>query len=361
MRVIMTTGAALSMNSLKKTFDGSVTSVDVTLEVREGEIISLVGPSGCGKTTTLRLIAGFEEPDSGELRIFSEEMYSLSRLVAPEKRGIGMVFQDYALFPHLSVLDNVRYGVRDSDESWLELLDLLGIRSISARSVENLSGGEQQRVAIARALAARPRILLLDEPFSNIDAAQRVHIRQEIIAALRTLETTVIWVTHDQEEALLVADRVAFMIDGEIKQIDSPEHIYMYPETLEAAEFIGEGVAFLSEIRNDQITSIFGDLPISECATESNRLEIDQSSSAILFVRPEQITLEPDQILVGSTVAGTVISKDYFGHSSLLTVQLDDKSLFKVRVTSRVEVSEGQRLNLGLREYPRAFAQTASV
>ena len=117
----MTTGAALSMNSLKKTFDGSVTSVDVTLEVREGEIISLVGPSGCGKTTTLRLIAGFEEPDSGELRIFSEEMYSLSRLVAPEKRGIGMVFQDYALFPHLSVLDNVRYGVRDSDESWLEL------------------------------------------------------------------------------------------------------------------------------------------------------------------------------------------------------------------------------------------------
>ena len=135
----------------------------------------------------------------------------------------------------------------------------------------------------------------------------------------------------------------------------------MYPETLEAAEFIGEGVAFLSEIRNDQITSIFGDLPISECATESNRLEIDQSSSAILFVRPEQITLEPDQILVGSTVAGTVISKDYFGHSSLLTVQLDDKSLFKVRVTSRVEVSEGQRLNLGLREYPRAFAQTVSV
>ena len=145
--------------------------------------------------------------------------------------------------------------MRDSDESWLELLDLLGIRSISERSVENLSGGVQQRVAIARALAARPRILLLDEPFSNIDAAQRVHIRQEIIAALRTLETTVIWVTHDQEEALLVADRVAFMIDGEIKQIDSPEHIYMYPATLEAAEFIGEGVAFLSEIRNDQTVS----------------------------------------------------------------------------------------------------------
>ena len=213
----MTTGAALSMNSLKKTFDGSVTSVDVTLEVREGEIISLVGPSGCGKTTTLRLIAGFEEPDSGELRIFSEEMYSLSRLVAPEKRGIGMVFQDYALFPHLSVLDNVRYGVRDSDESWLELLDLLGIRSISDRSVENLSGGEQQRVAIARALASDPPIILADEPTGNLDSGNANQIMTLLSDLHIKFKKTLVVVTH-RNDFIKLADKIFIVEDGQISE-----------------------------------------------------------------------------------------------------------------------------------------------
>ena len=274
----------------------------VSATIKEQEVVVVLGPSGSGKSTWIRCINRLEIHQEGRIVVDDVELTNDLRNIEKVRSEVGMVFQQFNLFPHLTILDNVTLApiwVRkkpraEAESQAMSLLERVGIPEQAHKYPGQLSGGQQQRVAIARALAARPRILLLDEPFSNIDAAQRVHIRQEIIAALRTLETTVIWVTHDQEEALLVADRVAFMIDGEIKQIDSPEHIYMYPETLEAAEFIGEGVAFLSEIRSDQITSIFGDLPISECATESNRLEIDQSSSAILFVRPEQRTLEPD-------------------------------------------------------------------
>ena len=216
----------------------------LSLVVAEGEIVALLGPSGCGKTTTLRLIAGFETPDAGTVSLRGEMVAGPGSFVPPETRGVGIVFQDYALFPHLSVEDNVGFGLdrltRAARRARVaEVLELVGLGDFGRRYPHELSGGQQQRVAVARALAPAPALLLLDEPFSNLDADLRAQMREEIEIILRKTKTTAIFVTHDQEEAFALADRVGVLWHGRIEQLAAPETVYHHPASQFVAEFVG--------------------------------------------------------------------------------------------------------------------------
>lgn len=217
---------------------------DVSLQVRHGEVLSLLGPSGCGKTTVLRLISGLERPDSGEIRVNGRLVAGRGIWVAPEKRRVGLVFQDYALFPHLTVARNIAFPLTGSTAQQRErrvagLLEMMGLQGMADRYPHQLSGGQQQRVALARALAPEPDLVLMDEPFSSLDAESRETTRDQVRSILKKLGTTVIFVTHDQEEALLLGDRVAVMNAGEVEQVGTPEEIFQSPATRFVAEFLG--------------------------------------------------------------------------------------------------------------------------
>jgi len=235
------TGVAL--NDISVAFDGVPALQNVSLSVDESEFFTLVGPSGCGKTTLLRTIAGFEEPEAGTVEI-GENVAG----VPPEDRNVGVVFQDYALFPHMTVRENVAYGLRyrrppegvDAEERAENLLDLVDMGDMSDRNPEELSGGQQQRIALARALAPRPNVLLLDEPLSALDARLRERLRVVIRDIQQELSITTIYVTHDQEEALAISDRVAVINDGQVEQVGLPERIYREPATRFVAEFVGD-------------------------------------------------------------------------------------------------------------------------
>ncbi|MDT8862699.1 ABC transporter ATP-binding protein [Alkalihalobacillus sp. MEB130] len=227
----------------KKTETPAVDTIDLTIE--KGEIITLLGPSGCGKTTTLRMIAGFEQPTAGSITIDNKEVYSNTTYLPPEKRGIGMVFQDYALFPHLTIEKNVTFGLnkwsnREKKERAKEVLELVGLAEYGKRYPNELSGGQQQRVALARALAPRPHVVLMDEPFSNLDAGLRERMRYDVTVILRKANTTAIIVTHDQKDAFAVSDRVVVMNQGVIQQIASPREMYRCPKNCFVAQFVGK-------------------------------------------------------------------------------------------------------------------------
>ena len=236
---------AVETSSLSKSF-GRVQAVhNLDLTVYRGEILALVGPSGCGKTTLLRLLAGFEQPDTGSIVLQDRRVASESVFVPPEQRGIGMVFQDYALFPHLTVLDNVSFGLRGPSRQQVEKevqtwLALVGLEGYGKRYPHELSGGERQRVALARALAPQPVLVLMDEPFSNLDADRRVQMREEVQTILRQLGATVVFVTHDQEEALFMGDRLAVLWQGQLEQVDCPDIVFQRPATRFVAEFLGQ-------------------------------------------------------------------------------------------------------------------------
>ncbi len=258
----MTESTILCLNGIKKQFPNSNTAAvaGISLEVKRGEIISLLGPSGCGKTTLLRLIAGFERPDAGAIAIAGQTVASESVWVNPEHRHLGMVFQEYALFPHLTVADNIAFGLQKrrgekfSLKVWQksvpdakairsrvkELLELVGLQGLSSRYPHELSGGQRQRVALARALAPSPEIVLLDEPLSNLDLQVRLYLREEVRKILKNTGTTAIFVTHDREEALVISDRVAVLRSGAIEQIGTPEEIYQAPASRFVAGFVTE-------------------------------------------------------------------------------------------------------------------------
>jgi iron(III) transport system ATP-binding protein len=235
-------GTALRVVGVRKAF-GPVIAVDsVDLELRLGEMLAVLGPSGCGKTTLLRLIAGFERPDAGSVELAGRRIASPEAMVPPERRRVGMVFQDFALFPHLSVRDNVAYGLRADPDRRLradELLELVGLAGAAEQRPHELSGGMQQRVALARALAPRPSVVLLDEPFGSLDLALRTQLRGEVREILRRASASAIFVTHDQDEALTLADRLAVMVRGRIEQVDRPEIIYGEPASPFVATFVG--------------------------------------------------------------------------------------------------------------------------
>ena len=310
---------ALSLRALTKVYaPGTPAAVDgIDLEIHPGEFVTLLGPSGCGKTTTLRMIAGFEEPTSGELRLDGD----LINKVAPNHRPMAMVFQSYALFPHLSVFDNVAYGlklrklpapqIREQVEAALASMNLT---PYAARAPHQLSGGQQQRVALARALVMRPKVLLFDEPLSNLDAKLRVQMRGEIRRLQRQLGITTVFVTHDQDEAMTMSDRIVVMNVGAIEQVDTPELVYRRPASVFVADFIGR--ANFLDVEVGQVGA--DDARITVLGREwsvPRHPDADGHGPATLLVRPESVRLASvDEQEVGGGV-GRVVASMFYGES----------------------------------------------
>ena len=301
----------------------------VGLEVPPGSTTAILGPSGCGKTTLLRVIAGFHRPAAGQVRIGSEVVVGDGRFVAPERRGIGYVAQEGALLPHLSVAANVGFGLpaRSSgrEARIADLLALVGLPAqVGRRRPDQLSGGQQQRVALARALARRPRIVLLDEPFSALDAGLRTSTRQAVAEALAAQAVTVVLVTHDQDEALSFADQVVVMEAGHVRQVGTPEQVYAAPSDLATAAFLGDIVTLAGVGYAGGVECALGRLP--SASQHLGPVEV--------AVRPEQVVLAAVADGMGATLVGTpgvVAQADFFGHDALVHVHLADGS----RVLSR--------------------------
>jgi iron(III) transport system ATP-binding protein len=332
----------IAIHGLTRRF-GTTTAVDtVDLAVEPGHTFALLGPSGCGKTTLLRLVAGFERADAGSIYINGRQVEGPGSHVPPEKRRVGMVFQDYALFPHMSVGDNVAFGLRGrhGKQRVAELLDIVGLTGLGDRMPHELSGGQQQRVALARTLASEPDVVLLDEPFSNLDPSLRQRLRLEVRGTLETLGITAIFVTHDQEEALSLSERLAIMMRGRIVQTGAPEDVYQHPATREIAEFLGDA-NFLP-----------GDLDAGHVSFELGRVAAaaDLSGPVEVMVRPENLVLSAED---GLPVE--VLSSEYFGHDQLVTVRLASGRSVKVRLLPGRALAHGQRLGLRLSGDPVVF------
>ena len=295
---------------------GSFRAVDsVSLEIPKGSMVTLLGPSGCGKSTTLRLLAGFYRPTSGEIYLGDERITELP----PNRRRMTMMFQEYALFPHLSVSENVAYGLKmqkmpsaQIKARVLEMLDLIGLAGSVDKHPHQLSGGQQQRVALARALAVDPEVLLLDEPLSNLDAKLRVRLREEIVRLQRVLGKTMVFVTHDQEEALSISDQVAVMKEGRIAQIGSPTDIYFHPNSRYVAEFVGLANFVTAEVSEP------GRVRIGEVTLDVSGA--NRKGSATLMVRPESIKFA-NAAVSGTTIPGKILRRSFLGNMARYWVQ----------------------------------------
>ena len=326
----------IACRNLVRRYGGTVVLDRLDLDVYEGEFFALLGRSGSGKTTVLRLLAGFDQPDSGTIEIAGRSVAGPGAFVPPEKRRIGMVFQEYALFPHLTVAQNVGYGLRGEPsraERVAEVLDLVGLGGLEERAPGELSGGQQQRVALARALAPRPDVVLLDEPFSNLDAGLRVRLRDELHEILREAGTTAVFVTHDQEEALSLADRVAVLQDGRIAQAAPPEVLYRFPATRQIAEFVGEANLLRGYAHGETVTCPVGRSPLPLYRPAQGPVDV--------MLRPEWLVAEADPD--GEAV---VVRRIYFGHDQLMVVRLEDGQDLQVRLGPDQSFERGERVSL---------------
>jgi iron(III) transport system ATP-binding protein len=330
---------AISCQGLSKKFGQIQAVAEVNLSLREGQFLALLGPSGCGKTTTLRLLAGFEQPDTGEIKIGQQLVNGPGIFVPPEQRSVGMVFQEYALFPHLNVADNIAFGIPkriNKKERVSEALNLVGLAEMGKRMPHELSGGQQQRVALARALAPDPQLVLLDEPFSNLDASLRSQVRAEVRQILRQAQATAIFVTHDQEEALSLADEVAVMIEGRIVQTDTPQKLYRRPINKQVAEFLGNANFLPGQAHAGQVICELGQLPTSGIHT--GQVEV--------LVRPEDIVLMPEE-----SGPAEIIDLEYFGHDQLIKLKLASGTHLQSRLLgSEGNFNPGQRVKLKVRD-----------
>ena len=303
----------LQARDITKRFDG-VAAVDrASLEVGRGETLALLGPSGCGKTTLLRSLAGLEVPDRGTITVDGAILTAPGSFVPPEKRRIGMVFQDRALFPHLTVARNVAFGL-DRGEIHLgrvaEALELVGLAHLADRYPHELSGGQAQRVAVARALAPRPRVLLFDEPFSNLDTRLRTRIRADVASLMREVGMTSIFVTHDQEESFVVGDQVAVMRAGRIKQVGTPSDVYQYPATPWVATFLGEANMLSGVGTNGCVSTAVGNISLVEPVRG-----------------PCQVVVRPEHLIVGRGNQGVVSSVEFYGHDTSYKLAIDGTRL----------------------------------
>jgi iron(III) transport system ATP-binding protein len=319
-------------HKLNKAFGSAMALRDFELEASGSMVISLLGPSGCGKTTALRVIAGFEQPDSGSVAIGDDLVAGPGVFVPPEKRRVGMVFQDYALFPHMTVAQNVGYGADDANVD--RALSLVGLESYRKRMPHELSGGEQQRVALARALAPEPTAVLLDEPFSNLDATLRDRMRREVRTILKEAGTTTIFVTHDQEDAFAMSDVVAVMRRGEVLQMASAVDLYRSPVSPWVAGFVGESDVFTGIAVMGTVETALGTFP------HASPLRGD----VLVMVRPEWV--HPSPALDGAAV---VVDQEFFGHDQLLILDLDGTRL-RSRVGHVPGLGIGDRVDVGIDE-----------
>ena len=340
--------AKVSIQSLKKQFGSSVAVSDFSLDIEQGELVAFLGPSGCGKTTTLRMIAGFITPTAGRILIGDQDV----TMLPAHKRNTGMVFQRYALFPHMTVAENVSFGLemrktaaKDRDARIRTALDMVRMSELRDRYPRQLSGGQQQRVAIARALAIEPQVFLLDEPLSNLDAKLRLEVREEIRALQQRLGLTTIFVTHDQEEALAISDRMAIMHDGIVQQVGAPEALYEAPSNLFVADFLGKMNFFAGKTSGPgQFTTERGTVLTATRAMANTRQ---------LGVRPERIRLT-SQPEGANALPGVVKAASFLGSSLDVRLQLDSSETLTCQQPNNValhtaDLSVGQKVYASFR------------
>jgi len=315
---------------------------DLSLELGQGEIASLLGPSGCGKTTLLRAIAGLIQPNAGTIRFGSQLVGVSSVVLPPSKRGTGYVPQQGALFPHLSVAKNISFGLDRAQFSKneiaqiaSEMISLIGMNGFENRMPYELSGGQQMRVALARALAIKPRLILLDEPFAALDAAFRDELRTEVLGLLRTLGSTALLVTHDREEALVSSDRVILMRDGQVAQSGTPEEVYETPNSAETAASTGDVLT---------LPAIKSSLGVIEYPLSAMKTSDGDSQTGYVVIRPEEIQVSKE---IGSGQEGVLAHIDYYGHDAMLTINLTrSNTIIRARVAGPAEFTVGQKVYL---------------
>ncbi len=334
------TSSAVRLTGISKAFAGRTVLDSINLEVADGELLAMLGPSGCGKTTALRIIAGFESADSGSISIGDRNVTR----VGARRRGVGLVFQAYSLFPHLSAAGNVAFGLRVRGFSGVhrtrraaELLDLVGLAEHGAKYPHQLSGGQQQRVALARALAIEPEVLLLDEPLSALDAQVRVQLRDEIRRLQQDTGTTTVVVTHDQEEALTMADRVAVMSAGRIEQIGTPEDVYRRPATAFVSSFVGVINRLPARVGDDSAV-------VLDQSVSARTGQLTSGSVAEALVRPEDLELVPTPdgsgTITATTLRGAITSVSVRWKNHIEPIRVDVPSHASLRL------SAGQRVDI---------------
>ena len=353
----------LYLEGISKTFSSNQTfAVEaVTLSLQQGEILGLLGPSGCGKTTLLRLIAGFELPQDGTITLGGKIVTAPGVLVPPEKRDVGMVFQDYALFPHLNVAKNIAFGLHKTckigmtsvNTRVMEVLELVGLSGYENRYPHELSGGQQQRVALARALAPQPAIVLLDEPLSNLDVQVRLRLRQELREILKTAGTSAIFVTHDQEEALCISDQVAVMQAGRVEQWGTPEQIYLEPASRFVAEFVTQANFIPAQRRGNVWETELGSFAV-------HPQTLDQGEQAELMVRQEDFILKPDN-------QGMAVIRDrqFLGREHHYSLQIPSGQELLARTPVGAALPVGMQVKISIpqdavRVFPKALARLTS-
>jgi iron(III) transport system ATP-binding protein len=330
----------LALRNLQCGYRGQSVVSELNLHLNAGDIGCLLGPSGCGKTTTLRAIAGFEAVQAGEISLAGQVISRPGFTLAPEKRRIGMVFQDYALFPHLTVAQNVAFGIRQHpqrEQATRELLELVKLDQLGQRYPHELSGGQQQRVALARALAPEPQLLLLDEPFSNLDGELRRKLSQEVREILKLRGISAILVTHDQQEAFAVSDHVGVFNQGRLQQWDTPFNLYHEPLTPFVASFIGQGYFIRGQLLSpDTVQTELG-------VIHGNRAYLWPSGSAVdVLLRPDDIVYD-----ASSPLQARIVAKTFLGAATLYRLQLASGSLLESILPSHVDLEPGQ--NMGIR------------
>ncbi|CAN5485775.1 ABC transporter ATP-binding protein [soil metagenome] len=344
-------GGHVQLGDLTKAFGDFEAVRSISVDIPAGEFFSLLGPSGCGKTTTLRMIAGFERPTAGRILLDGQDVAG----VPPHKRNVNTVFQNYALFPHLDVSENVAFGLRFSKTSKDEIqrrveaaLALVQLERFADRRPHQLSGGQQQRVALARALILNPSVLLLDEPLGALDAKLRKSLQIELKTLQERVGITFIYVTHDQEEALTMSDRMAVMSEGEIEQVGTPQQVYDEPTSLYVADFLG-----VSNTMSGEATGTNGaggcHVKLGDFELLAGRGDLDARGEVVIVVRPERVRLESDSTTAENAVPGTVERVVYVGATSQVIVRLPFDQSLQVMVANQgrsEQLSAGQRVSV---------------
>ena len=328
----------LQVKQLSKQFGNVHALRDITIDVKEGDMLAVLGESGCGKTTLLRSIAGFEDPDHGEIKIDGEVVFDAKTNVAPDKRKIGYVPQEGMLFPHLTVKQNIAFGLTRKERKSnrvQEMLALVNMQGYENRMPNELSGGQQQRIALARAIAPNPKLVLLDEPFSTLDAGLRTTLRAEVKRMLKRVNATSIFVTHDQEEALSMADSTMILVEGRNIQEGTPTMIYYYPNCKKIADFVGDAVYLDGQIEGDHFKGSMGHLEINEVSQS-------EGSEAKVMIRPEQLEISNDDTGIEATVQDT----DFFGHDSLVYLDIKGIGRVKTRILGACQYEVGDKVNV---------------